>query len=49
MRNRKIYFDAKHFQILFPNLKFEAEGQAFAKILRSLEYFIQTVQGPNNF
>ena len=30
-------------------LKVEAEGQEFAKILRSLERFIQTVKGQNNF
>ena len=30
-------------------LKFEAEGQEFAKILRSLGQFIQTVKGHNNF
>ena len=30
-------------------LKFEAEGREFAKILRSLEQFIQTVKGQNNF
>ena len=30
-------------------MKFEAEGQEFAKILRSLEQFIQTVKGQNNF
>ena len=30
-------------------LKFEAEGQEFAKILRSLEQFIQTVKGQNIF
>ena len=30
-------------------LKFEAEGQEFAKSLRSLEQFIQTVKGQNNF
>ena len=29
--------------------KFEAEGGEFAKILRSLEQFIQTVKGQNNF
>ena len=29
-------------------LKFKAEGQELAKILRSLEQFIQTVQGQNN-
>ena len=31
------------------HLKFEAEGQEFAKILRLLEQFIQTVKGQNNF
>ena len=30
-------------------LKFEAEGQEFEKFLRSLEQFIQTVKGQNNF
>ena len=30
-------------------LKFEAEGQEFSKVLRSLEQFIQTVKGQNNF
>ena len=30
-------------------LKFEAEGREFAKILRSLEQFFQTVKGQNNF
>ena len=30
-------------------LKLEAEGQVFAKFLRSLEQFIQTVKGQNNF
>ena len=30
-------------------LKFEAEGQEFAKILRSLEQFIHTVKGQNRF
>ena len=30
-------------------LKFEAEGREFTKILRSLEQFIQTVKGQNNF
>ena len=29
--------------------KCEAEGQEFEKILRSLEKFIQTVKGQNNF
>ena len=30
-------------------LKFEAEGQEFAKILRSLEQFVPIVKGQNNF
>ena len=30
-------------------LKFEAEGREFEKNLRSLEQFIQTVRGQNNF
>ena len=30
-------------------LKFEAESQEFAKFLRSLEQYIQTVKGQNNF
>ena len=30
-------------------LKFEAEGREFAKLLRSLEQFIQTVKGQNVF
>ena len=30
-------------------LKFEVEGREFAKILRSLEQFIQAVKGQNNF
>ena len=30
-------------------LKFEAEGREFAKCFRSLEQFIQTVNGQNNF
>ena len=29
-------------------LKFEAEGQEFAKFFRSLEQFTQTVKGQNN-
>ena len=29
-------------------LKFEAEGREFAKVLRSLEQFVQTVKGQNN-
>ena len=30
-------------------LKFEAEGREFAKFLRSIEKFIPTVRGQNNF
>ena len=30
-------------------LKFKAEDQEFAKILRSLEQFIQTLKGQENF
>ena len=30
-------------------LNFEAGGREFAKFLRSLEQFIQTVRGQNNF
>ena len=30
-------------------LNFKAEGREFAKFLRSLEQFIQTVKGQNNF
>ena len=30
-------------------LKFQAESREFAKFLRSLEQFIQTVKGQNNF
>ena len=29
--------------------KFEAEGREFSNFLRSLEQFIQTVKGQNNF
>ena len=30
-------------------LKVEAEGREFPKVLRSLEQFLQTVKGQNNF
>ena len=30
-------------------LRLEAEGQEFANFLRSLEQFVQTVKGQNNF
>ena len=29
--------------------KFKAEGREFAKFLKSLEQFVQTVKGQNNF
>ena len=35
--------------VIEKNLKFEAEGREFVKFLRSLEQFIQTVKGQNNF
>ena len=35
--------------VIEKNLKFETEGREFAKFLRSLEQFIQTVKGQNNF
>ena len=35
--------------VLEKHLKFEAEGRAFAKSLRSLAQFIQTVNGQINF
>jgi hypothetical protein len=31
------------------NLKFKAEGREFPKILKSLEQFVPTVKGQNNF
>ena len=40
---KKLFFDREKL------LKFEAEGREFAKFLRSLEQFIQTVKGQNNF
>ena len=39
----------KLFQLLKKKSKFEAEGQEFAKTLRSLEQFIQSGKGQNNF
>ena len=35
--------------VIEKNLKFEAEGREFEKLLRSLEQFIQTVEGENIF
>ena len=42
-RNREGPSDREKF------LKVEAEGREFAKNLRSLEQFVQTVKGQNNF
>ena len=36
-------------KIPFLHGTFEAEGQEFSKILRSLEQFVQTLKGQNNF
>ena len=48
--SQKWYFVSKIVLIIEENLfKFEAEGQEFANILRSLEQFIQTMKGQNNF
>ena len=44
-----IYCEKKHYSDREKFLKFEAEGREFAKFLRSLEQFIQTVIGQNNF
>ena len=41
----RIFFSSDRENIL----KLEAEGREFAKILRSLEQFIQTVKCQNNF
>ena len=43
------YCEKKLYQGSRKILKFEAEGREFAKYLRSLEQFIQTVKGQNNF
>ena len=43
-REKKKYFSDRE-----KLLKFEAESQEFSKFLRSLEQFIQTVKGQNNF
>ena len=37
------------FSDLQKKLKFEAESREFAKVLRSLEQFVHTVKGQNNF
>ena len=36
-------------KIVLTYLKFEAEGQEFAKFLRSLDQFVPTVKGQNYF
>ena len=43
------YFEKKCCSDQEKFLKFEAEGREFAKILRSLEQFVQTVKGQNHF
>ena len=43
---KKLFFLVLNWEKL---LKFEAEGWELAKILQSLEQFIQTVKGWNNF
>ena len=44
------YCDKKIVLLIEKNVcKFEAEGREFAIFLRSLEQFIQTVNGQNNF
>ena len=47
-REKKIKFEAegREFEKL---LKFEAEGREFENFLSSLEKFIKTVRGQNNF
>ena len=56
--SRKLYFVSKIVLIYCEKncssnqekkLKFEAEGQEFAKNLRSLEQFLRTVKGQKNF
>ena len=47
--SKQWYFVTKIVLTYCEKLKFEAEGREFAKILRSLEQFIQTVKGQNNF
>ena len=43
------YYEKKNTSDREKLLKFEAEGREFAKVLRSLEQFIQTMKGQNNF
>ena len=44
-----IYCEKKCFSHQERRLKFETEGREFAKFMRSMEQFIQTVNGQNNF
>ena len=48
-QNWSDFYEKKMFNDWEKLLKLEAEGQEFATILRSLEQFIQTVKGHNNF
>ena len=43
-----MYCERKKILVNEKHLKFEVEGREFAKVLRSLEQFIQTVKGQNN-
>ena len=43
------YFEKKYCTDQEKLLKFKAEGREFDIFLRSLEQFIQTVKGQNNF
>ena len=44
-----IYCEKKNVPVIRKIWKFEAEGRELAKFLRSLEQFIQTEKGQNNF
>ena len=39
----------KNVLVIKKNFEIEAEDREFAKFLRSLEQFVQTVKGQNNF
>ena len=43
------YYEKKNVVVNEKNFWIEAEGQEFAKILRSLEQFIQAAKGQNSF
>ena len=52
MVNKQWYFVTKIVLILWEKIvpvKFEAEGREFENFLGSLDQFIQTVKGQNNF